>query len=123
MNDAIEKLNAQQARVDKWSSVYSVAEQLKDICRHEPESAALIARDLDVKGMGIADAEKKIRELADQHAPKGRNGGVGISLFEAEKVLRKFFGLPERKDGAEAAQNADEDEVHFDLSALMGGQA
>lgn len=115
MNEAIEKLSAKQATVAKRSAAWMVAEQLKDICRHEPESAALIAMDLDVKGMGIADAEKQIKAFADSH----KTGSFAcVTPIEAEDILRKFYGLPERK--ADEPEPPDGDEVHFDLSALMG---
>ena len=118
MNEAIEKLNAQQAKVVNRSAAWMVAEQLKDICRREPESAALIAKDLSVGGMGIVDAEKKIKAFADSH----KTGNFScVTPAEAEDILREFYGLPERKD--DEPEPPDGDEVHFDLSALMGGQA
>jgi len=109
---AIEKLNAQQAKVKERSAAWMVAEQLKEVCRNESASAALIERDIDNPGMGIADAEKKIKAFADAH----KTGGFAcVTPVEAEGILRKFYGLPER--GAEAAP---EEDVSFDLSALLG---
>lgn len=98
MNEAIEKLRAQQAKVDEWSPVHMVAEQLIDICRNEPESAEIIAQDLDNEKMSIVEAEKKIKALADAHKPKDKSGGVGVSPLAAEKALRDFYGLPQRDE-------------------------
>lgn len=96
LDTAIAMLREQQSKVDTWSPVHMVAEQLIEICRNEPASADLIEKDLANPSMSIVEAEKKIHAIADEHAPKGRNGGVGVSPLEAEKALRKFYGLPER---------------------------
>lgn len=97
-DSAIAKLREQQAKIDEWSPVYMVAEQLIDICRNEPESAEIIAQDLDNEKMSIVEAEKKIKALADAHKPKGESGGVGVSPLAAEKALRDFYGLPQRDE-------------------------
>ena len=68
LNKAIAAIEEQQARVKARSPQWMVGEQLKDICRREPKSAELIAQDLTVKEM---------------------------SITEAEKILREFYGLPE----------------------------
>ena len=60
MNEAIRKLLEQQSKVRERSPQWMVAEQLMDICRAEPESAAILAQDLDVPEMSIVEAEKKL---------------------------------------------------------------
>ena len=93
MNEAIEKLRAQQAKVEEWSPVHMVAEQLIDICRNEPESAEIIAQDLDNEKMSIVEAEKKIKAFADGH----KSGNFAcVTPDEADGILRKFYGLPKR---------------------------
>jgi hypothetical protein len=92
MSEAIDKLRAQQKKVPERSPQWMVAEQLIDICRHEPESAELIAKDLDVKEMSIVEAEKQIKAFADKH----KSGGFAcVTPAEADGILRKFYGLPE----------------------------
>lgn len=91
MNKAVSLLEAQQAKVESRSPQWMVGEQLKDICRREPESARLLARDLQVRGMDITDAEKKIKAFADGH----RTGGFAcVTPAEADRILREFYGLP-----------------------------
>lgn len=90
--EAIEKLRAQQSKVRERSAPWMVAEQLIDICRREPESAELIAQDLESPEMGIVQAEKKIKAFADQQRVGNSSGVTGP---EAEDILRKFYGLPE----------------------------
>lgn len=109
MNIAIEKLNAQQARVPARSAPWMVAEQLKDICRSESHSAEILAQDLDNTAMSITAASAKIKAFAD----KNKVGNFAcVTPVEAEGILRKFYGLPER--GA-AVPN----EVTFDLADLL----
>lgn len=87
---AISLLEQQQGQVKERSAPWMVAEQLKDICRREPDSAELIANDLENKEMGIIQAEKKIKAFADAH----KTGSFScVTPAEAEKILREFYGL------------------------------
>ena len=77
---AIAAIESQQPQ--KHNTVWMAGEQLKGIARSEPGSAELLAKDLAGKGMTIADAEKKIAELAR----KNRDGNCGcVSREEAEE--------------------------------------
>ena len=89
--NAIELIEQQQKKLEKNSAAWVVGEQLKDICRSKPASAALLENDLDKKGMGIADAEKQVRAYADTH----RKGNFAfVSPQVADGILREFYGLP-----------------------------
>lgn len=112
VHEAMDKLRAQQSKVKERSAPWMVAEQLMDICRREPESAALIAQDLDNPEMGIVQAEQKIKAFADAH----KTGNFScVSPAEAEDILRKFYGLP--KPGAEQNPRA---AVSVDLADFFG---
>ena len=112
VHEAMDKLRAQQSKVKERSAPWMVAEQLMDICRREPESAALIAQDLDDPEMGIVQAEQKIKAYADAH----KTGNFScVSPAEAEDILRKFYGLP--KPGAEQNPRA---AVSVDLADFFG---
>ena len=87
---AISMLREQQSRVKERSAPWMVAEQLMDICRREPYSAELIARDLENPEMGIIQAEKKIKAFADSH--KTGNSSC-VAPVEADRILREFYGL------------------------------
>lgn len=96
-----EKISAQQG--EKRDAVWAVGEQLKDICRNEPDSAELVFWDLDVPEMSIAACEKKIKAFADAH----RTGKFACVIpEEAEKIIREFYGLNSRKE-AVAVREAD----------------
>lgn len=89
---AILLLEEQQKAVRERTAPWMVAEQLKDICRREPASAELVALDLENPALSIVEAEKQIKAFADQH----KSGGFSCVIpAEAEKILRKFYGLPD----------------------------
>lgn len=90
---ALEKITAQQPK--ERDNLWSLGEHLKDILRSEPHLAELVAQDLDVKEMSLAECEKKIGEFADQHKPKGKNRFC-VGPAEAERIIREFYGLPAR---------------------------
>lgn len=92
---AIQAIEAQQAKVKPRSPQWMVGEQLKDICRQEPRSAELIAQDLENEAMSITEAEKKIKAYADKH----KTGNFScVTPAEADSILREFYGLPAAAD-------------------------
>lgn len=94
-----EKIEAQQKGREN-TAPWMVGEQLKDICRSDPECAALVDKDLDNPSMSIAEAEKKIKAWAD----KNKSGGCAVVPPNvAEKIIREFYGLPELPDVQVAA--------------------
>lgn len=95
--EAIRAIEAQQAKVKERSPQWMVGEQLKDICRMEPDSAELIAQDLEHAAMSITAAEKQIKAFADSH----KTGNFScVTPVEADRVLRGFYGLPAARYGA-----------------------
>ena len=93
MNRAIEMLREQQAKVTARGPQWMVAEQLIDICEHEPACADILAKDLENDGMGIVEAEKKIKAFADAHRNKSSRFSC-VTPIEADRILREFYGLP-----------------------------
>ena len=104
--EAVRAIEDQQKAVKERSPQWMVGEQLKDICRREPESAELIGQDLRVEKLSITEAEKKIKAFADAH----KTGNFGcVTPIEADRILREFYGLPDRSadaDGRAAAPTA-----------------
>ena len=86
--DVFDKIRAQQP--EQRTPVWMVGEQLADIIRHDPAAQEIVSRDLDAKGMGLADCEKKIKAYADEHKT-GNFACVGPA--EAEDIIREFYGL------------------------------
>lgn len=84
----LNKISAQQGK--ERTPVWMVGEQLKDICRNEPKSAELVAQDLDIPQMSLANCEKKIKAFADGH----KQGSFACVIpSEAERIIREFYGL------------------------------
>ncbi len=99
----LDLISAQQGK-DAGDMVYQVGEHLKDIVRETPGAAALVAADITQKGMGLADAEKKIAEAARKNK-KNNCGAVGF--YEADDILRAFYGLAKRGERPAAAPVAE----------------
>lgn len=87
-----EKIEAMQKGKEE-SPVWTVGEQLKDICRREPACAKIVAEDLENEGMTLEACEWKIKAWADSH--RGKGNCVCVPPNVAEGIIRKFFGLPE----------------------------
>lgn len=94
-----EKITAQQ-KGHEGTVVYAVGEHLKDICRKNPRCAEIVSQDLEVKAMSIAEAEKKIKAYSDDH--RGKASSFCVTPDVAEKILRKFYGLPPVAEESEA---------------------
>lgn len=118
-----EMIEAQQ-KGHEGTTVFTVGEHLKMICRADPACEQIVAEDLQQKGMGIADCEKKIKALADEIHKKNKSNRVGVDFFAAEDAIRKFYGLPERRTDDQAAEASNdagmEDGLGLDLGDLLG---
>lgn len=90
LDEAIKKIEEQQPK--ERTAVWMVGEQLKDMLRAEPHLAELVVQDME-SGKKLADCEKKIKALADEHK-KGNSSCV--TPEESDRTIREFFGLPER---------------------------
>lgn len=95
----VELIEEQQKKLGRCPA-WGVGEQLKKMCRKDRRIAALVEKDLESPGMGIAEAEKNIRAFAMRH------GGFATEE-EGEQILRKFYGLGEAEK-AEPATAAPE---------------
>lgn len=119
-----EMIEAQQ-KGHEGTTVFTVGEHLKQICRADPACEQIVAEDLQQQGMGIADCEKKIAAIADEIEKTVKNKGkrlrVGVDFFAAEDTIRKFYGLPERVPVEQAVPTRETvEEAILDLDALMG---
>lgn len=90
----IEKIGSKQPKTR--STVWMVGEQLKDMVRAEPSIAEIIDRDLDIPEMSLEKCESEIKQFARKH-------GNCAAPLEAEKIIREFYGLPEKKEKKTAA--------------------
>ena len=88
-----EKIEAQQQGIEN-TAPWMVGEQLKAICMAEPGAAEIVSTDLDDKSRGIIACEKQIRAWADRQHRSGNC--VVVPPQTAEKIIREFYGLPEK---------------------------
>ena len=90
----LEELIAQQQKGRETKPRFVIGEQLKEIAAREPKSAEILEKDLTLKEMSLEAAERTLQEYADKN--HGNAKAFCISPIQAEKILRKFYGLPER---------------------------
>ena len=96
--DVFEKIRSQQPK--ERTAVWMVGEQLADIIRHDLAAQEIVSRDLDAKGMSLADCEKKIKAYADKH----KTGNFACVIpSEAERIIREFYGITETASKHEAS--------------------
>ena len=89
---AIELLNEQQSKVKERSAPWMVAEQLKDICRREPESAELLAKDLE-NLQAKRDAVKAKVAVAKTQEKMNK---MGSSISGAGEAMAAFDRMEEK---------------------------
>lgn len=115
---AVALIEEQQKKTKARSAQWMVGEQLKDICRREPKSAELLARDLEIEKMSIVEAEKKIKAFADGH----KTGSFAcVTPIEADSILREFYGLPKPEERADtvSGHNAPGHGMSLNLEDLL----
>lgn len=105
LENAIQEITAQQAKLNQYSPAFQLGEQLKDIISESPDVAGIVLEDLKQKGMGmgITDCEKKIAAFAREH----KSGNYGCCPpKEADRIIREFYGIPTRQAAAAPLQFA-----------------
>lgn len=110
-----EKIEVLQKGIEN-TAPWMVGEQLKDICRREPDVQELVLKDLEMSGMGLKDCEKQIKAWADKH----KSGSCCcVHPKVAEDIIRKFYGLPEAKTMTTETKTAASARKVLDLSAFL----
>ncbi len=113
---SISEIIALQQKGHENEPRFMIGEQLKEIAEREPICAELLERDLQIKEMSLEAAEKQLQQYADEH--RAGKKCFCITPKVAEKILRQFYGLPER-DEKDAPPSADKDDSYIDLSTYM----
>ena len=114
----LETLITEQQKGKKGKPAWMIGEQLKEIAAREPVSAELLERDLQIPEMTLDKAADKLKDYADENHQRERVFCVTPDV--AEKILREFYGLPERDKLAEpGAAPAGKPKIHVDLADYM----
>ena len=106
---------AAQTKGHEGTAVEAVGQQLLDIAAADPACTEILVEDLEVEGMGVADAEGEIAKAAK--ANRKRNVGF-VSGKQADQILRKFYGLPEASGGSAPVKAAVAAEPAGDMDLL-----
>ncbi len=112
----LHELIAQQQKGHENKPRFMIGEQLKEIAAREPRSAELLERDLQIKEMTLEAAEKKLQEYADKN--HGNAKSFCITPLVAERILRDFYGLPQRR-AEESVSAAAPDGAYIDLTSFL----
>ncbi len=105
-----EKIAAQQGEVG--TAVWCVGEQLKDMIAGAPELEEILSQDLEQEAMSLKQAEQQIHDFADAQHKKSRGSCIAVSPKQAEDILRKFYGLPERDEPVAPVRQSPAPQVH-----------
>lgn len=119
ISKAIEMINRQQEGKAKYSPVYQVGEQLKDIAKTIPGAAEILTNDLTVPEMSIAEAEKKIKARADEIHKEIKGSGACVPPDEAHKILCEFYGIPIEPNSETFTNLPNKDKKHINLADFM----
>lgn len=87
LQEVTELVHKQQG--GKRGPVWMCGEQLLEMIGQDVEAAKLVLDDMQHGGLSLTGCEKKIKAFAT------KNGNVCVGP-EAEKIIRDYFGLPER---------------------------
>lgn len=108
--DAVcEKIEAQQKALEKNRHAVVLGGQIKDLVRADEDCARLIGEEIGRRG--IDACEKELAAFAHKH-------GGAVTNDEAEDLIRRFYGLPERT-AQQAAAPAQKHTRGLDLAALL----
>lgn len=113
-----EKITAQQKGHEN-TDIWMVGQQLKDILRGDPALEEIVAKDLDVEEMSLANAAKKIKAWADAQHRKTKGPCVCVPPDVAEGILREFYGLPAIGASEPAAPVVAEDDELPDFADFL----
>lgn len=99
LQQIIDKISAQQKGKEN-TAVWGVGEQLKEICKDTPMAVEIVFQDLDIPEMSLEKCEAEIKKYADELHRKNKGNSVFVSPEAAEKIIRRFYGIPEREEKA-----------------------
>ena len=113
-DELVAVIESQQAGKEN-TAVFMVGEQLKDIGAESEANAEILLKDLSLPEMSLEKAEAQIRAYADKN--RGKEKCFCVSPKVADGILREFYGIGERVQGAEgvkAVEAADDGFISLD---------
>ena len=96
MNNTLTEIISQQQEGHQNDPVFMIGEQLKEMAEGDEKVTELLIQDLQTANMRLSDAAKELQKYSDKN--RGKATCFCITPKVAEDILRKFYGLPERKE-------------------------
>jgi hypothetical protein len=106
----------QQGKED--TDVFMVGEQLKDIGAESDHNAAILAQDLVIDKMGIADAAKALENYAYKN--RGKANRFCITPKVADGILRNFYGIEKNENGPAKRESHAPENTNEEISDILG---
>ena len=97
MNKATELIQKQQSGKDN-SPAFVIGLHLIDMMKQDSRIEAILEEDLQNAGMSLDECAKKLQAEADRIHRETKSNTVCLSPLQAEKIIRKFYGLPDPED-------------------------
>ena len=110
MSNAIELIKEQQKKLRETDPAYMIGLQLIDMIREDTGIDSILTEDLSGKGMDLTACAAAMKKHADGIHTREKGSCVCIHPKEAEKVIRKFYGLPD-PDEREAPKTVTSPEI------------
>lgn len=115
MNRAEKLIRDQQNKLKQGDPAYTVGLQLLDMMERDDRLATILEEDLQNSAMGLGSCADELKKHADEIHKKNRGSCVCITPDEAEKIIRKFYGLPDPEErGAAGAPEAAADFISLE---------
>lgn len=97
MNKAIELIQQQQAGKDN-TPAFVIGLHLIDMMKTDSRIEPILEEDLQSGSMGLEMCAAALKKRADEIHRNSRGDCVVITPPEAEKIIRKFYGLPDPEE-------------------------
>lgn len=107
MSNAIELIKEQQKKLRETDPAYMIGLQLIDMIREDTGIDRILTEDLQGDGMDLTACAAAMKKHADGIHTREKGSCVCIHPKEAEKVIRKFYGLPDPDERAPEPPAAD----------------
>lgn len=124
LNEIIRKITEQQKGYKPSDAVFTIGEQLKEICSANPKARELVNRDLDIKEMSISECEKKFEEYVQKQGGLSKTvfgGVVVITPTIAHEIICNFYGIPleDKQLQISQAPSPTAEKRHVDLASFL----
>ncbi len=105
MNKATELIQKQQSgKVN--TPAFVIGLHLIDMMKQDGRIASILEEDLQNPEMSLEKCAQKLKDAADAKHRETKSNTICITPPEAEKIIRKFYGLPDPEERQEETEMA-----------------